>query len=73
MAENGNGNGKSTKIVVGVSVTVLLIWLFGISFSAGSLREKVQSLDNRTIGIPEMAKDMATIKNDIGWIKEKMK
>jgi len=73
MAENGNGNGKSTKIVIGISVTALLIWLFSISFSAGSLREKVQSLDNRTMGIPEMAKDMATIKNDIGWIKKNLK
>ena len=73
MAENSNGNGKTVKVVVGISITALLIWLFGISFSAGTLREKVQSLDKRTIAIPEMARDIATIKNDISWIRKQMK
>lgn len=67
---NGDTKNKFRGGIYGAAITALLS-VTAFAFGYGILTNRVEALETKTNSIEEIHKDIASIKTDISWIKDK--
>ena len=68
---NGDTKNKWRGGVYGAAITALLA-VVAFAFGYGMLTNRVEALEEKADCIEQIHKDIATIRNDISWIKGKI-